>query len=143
MGITAKMKAKFYFRCIRENIEKRKQRSAWDRGVTQYALELVDELEGAVKGGWVDIKDFSSQELVKKHLLNGARDWSEYSWGGCTLIYNEDIAERLCSPSELKKTNNGRWRPNKREEWLDVQARALYQACHIIMKEMKTIDWQI
>nr|DAP26633.1 MAG TPA: hypothetical protein [Bacteriophage sp.] len=61
-------------------------------------------------------------------MLNGAQDWEQYSWGGSALIYDYDIAERLCCPSELKKTRNGERRPNSREEWLDVQARALYQA---------------
>ena len=61
-------------------------------------------------------------------MLNGAQDWEQYSWGGSALIYDGDIAERLCCPSELKKTRNGERRPNSREEWLDVQARALYQA---------------
>lgn len=60
--------------------------------------------------------------------LNGSRDWSEYSWGGSALVYDGDIAAALCTPSELKKTRNGERRPNSREEWLDVQARALYQA---------------
>jgi hypothetical protein len=45
---------------------------------------------------------------------------------------NEDIAERLCTPSELKKTRHGDRKPNSREEWLDVQARALYQASNRI-----------
>lgn len=53
-----------------------------------------------------------------------------YNWGGSSLIYDADIAGRLCCPSELKKTRNGERRPNSREEWLDVQARALYQACN-------------
>ena len=39
----------------------------------------------------------------KKDLLNGASDWNQYSWGGCSLIYNSDIAERVCSPSKLKR----------------------------------------
>ena len=63
-------------------------------------------------------------------MLNGAQNWSEYSWGGSALICNGDIAERLCTPSELKKTRNGERRPNSREEWLDTQARALYKACN-------------
>ena len=61
-------------------------------------------------------------------MLNGAQDWNKYSWGGSSLIYDGDIAERLCTPSELKKTRNGERRPNGREEWLDTQARALHQA---------------
>ena len=43
-------------------------------------------------------------------------------------MYDGDIAAALCTPSELKKTRNGERRPNSREEWLDVQARALHQA---------------
>ena len=60
--------------------------------------------------------------------LNGAQDWEQYSWGGSALVYDGDIAAALCTPSELKKTRNGDRRPNSREEWLDVQARALRQA---------------
>ena len=67
-------------------------------------------------------------------MLNGARDWNAYSWGGSALIYDGDIAERLCTPSELKRTRHGERRPNSREEWLDTQARALYQACNRVSR---------
>ena len=112
-------------------------RSAWDKGVRVYADELLDELLDAIRGGWVDLDDMGSDKLVRKALLNGASDWKEYSWGGCSLIYDQDIAERLCTPSELKKTRHGERRPNGREEWLDVQARALRQACGKIGRGMK------
>lgn len=112
-------------------------RSAWDKGVRVYADELLDELLEAIRGGWVDLDDMGSDKLVRKALLNGASDWKEYSWGGCSLIYDGDIAERLCTPSELKKTRHGERRPNGREEWLDVQARALRQACGRIGRGMK------
>lgn len=121
------------FNKIRAAVEGRTGRSAWDRGVSIYAHELLDELEEAVTSGGFQWEDIGSPLLLKSQLLNGARDWSQYSWGGCSLIYDEDIAERLCTPSELKKTRNGERRPNSREEWLDVQARALYQAsCRVI-----------
>lgn len=103
-------------------------RSAWDKGVTVYADELLDELRDAILGGWVDLEDMASEKLVDRALLNGAANWKEYSWGGCSLIYDGDIAERLCTPSELKKTRHGERRPNSREEWLDTQGRALCQA---------------
>lgn len=103
-------------------------RSAWDKGVTVYADELLDELREAILGGWVDLEDMASDKLVDRALLNGAANWKEYSWGGCSLIYDGDIAERLCTPSELKKTRHGERRPNSREEWLDTQGRALCQA---------------
>ena len=107
-------------------------RSAWSRGVTKYALELLDELFENITNGYFDIEDLDSPKLLRKRLLNGADSWSHYSWGGCALIYDSDIAERLCTPSELKKTKGGERRPNAREEWLDVQARALYQASKVV-----------
>lgn len=96
--------------------------SAWKRGVKAYALELI---EG------VDVEPASVADL-KKELLNGARTWKEYSDGGCALIYDADIAERLCAPSEYRKTRQGERAPNARETWLDVQARALGQAASLI-----------
>ncbi|HZK45919.1 MAG TPA: hypothetical protein VFD34_06795, partial [Clostridia bacterium] len=67
-------------------------------------------------------------------LLNGADNWNQYSYGGSALIYDGDIAERLCSPSEYKRSREGERRPNSREEWLDVQARALNQAANMIIR---------
>lgn len=118
---------------IRNAIEAKKARSAWNKGVHLYAFDLLDELDEAISGGWFDESDSEVPALLKRQLLNGAADWNQYSWGGCSLIYNEDIAERLCTPSELKKTRNGERRPNASEEWLDTQSRALYQASNLIL----------
>ena len=110
---------------IKETLETRKDRSAWDKGVTIYALELLEEYaERAAYEG----RQAANTAEFKEWLKNGASDWDQYSWGGSSLIYNSDIAERLCCPSELKKTRNGERRPNSHEEWLDTQARALRQA---------------
>jgi hypothetical protein len=102
--------------------------SAWNKGVKNYAKWLVWKLEDN------KIESFALVEL-EDLMLNGADNWKQFSWGGCSLIYNEDIAKALCSPSELKKTRNGMRRPNPSEDWLDVQARALYQACEYIKRE--------
>lgn len=110
---------------IRTALEERKDRSAWDEGVTVYALELLEVYEERAE---YEGRDAEDRKEFKEWLKNGADGWEAYSWGGSALIYNRDIAERLCTPSELKKTRNGERRPNSREEWLDVQARALYQA---------------
>lgn len=117
---------------IREALEARKDRSAWNKGVTLYALELLDSLEELTCGGYFDMNDFTKPRALRSALLNGAKDWKEFSWGGCSLIYDTDIAKRLCNPSELKKTHNGERKPNAREEWLDTQARALFQAANLI-----------
>ena len=76
--------------------------------------------------------ELSAVADLKKEVLNGAANWREYSYGGCALIYDADIAERLCSPSEYKRTREGQRAPNSRETWLDVQARALGQAASLI-----------
>lgn len=119
------------FEQIAAELNGKKDRSAWGRGVNVYALELVEELEerAAYEG-----RNPAAGDECREWMLNGARSWSEYSWGGSALIYDCDIAARLCSPSELKRTRNGERRPNSREEWLDVQARALYQAANRVAK---------
>lgn len=125
---------------VYQSIENEKQRSAWDKGVTEYALELVEQLGEQIRDGYFDELDLSDPKKVRAALLNGAETWSQYSWGGSALIYDSDIAERLCCPSELKKTRNGERRPNSREEWLDVQARALYQAANRICRHIRTLE---
>lgn len=113
-----------------EQINNKRSSSAWKRGVAQYTAELMENVNAYGR-------EPESIEDLKSMMLNGARDWSEYSWGGCSLIYDADIAEVLCTPSELKKTNNGERRPNSREEWLDVQARALGQAASRVREAYK------
>jgi hypothetical protein len=111
---------------ITNKLHATKARSAWKMGVKDYALEMVESAE-------VEL----TPENVKSELLNGARDWSQYSHGGCSAIYDADIAERLCTPSELKKKKGGDLQPSKRETWLDVQARALFQAFNLINRFLK------
>lgn len=114
-------------------LENAKPRSAWNRGVQMYAFELLHDLNQAITGGYFSVEDLEDSKKLETQMLNGARNWNDYSYGGCSFIYDSDIADRLCTPSELKKTRGGERRPNSREEWLDVQARALRQAArHII-----------
>jgi hypothetical protein len=110
-----------YNQALLARIESRKAHGAWSKGVKQYALELV-EAAGAEL-----IRD-----NLKSALLNGAENWKAYSYGGCSLVYDEDIAGRLCSPSEYKRKRGGAAQPSPRETWLDCQARALSQAASLI-----------
>lgn len=120
-------------------IENEKTRSAWDRGVVAYAMDLLNDLDESIRGGYFDEENLYSPSMLNEAMLNGARTWCQYSYGGCSLIYNEDIAERVCCPSELKKTRYGERRPNSREDWLDVQARALYQAAAMIKRHARQL----
>lgn len=111
-------------------LDKLDNRSAWDKGVNTYALELIESL--AERAEYEGRNPVNALEL-SEWLLNGARDWKEYSYGGGSLIYNKHIAERLCNATELKKTRDGERQPNNNESWLDVQARALYQASTLVL----------
>jgi hypothetical protein len=104
---------------IKSAIEATSPRSAWAKSVKSYALELLDSLDG---------------EYRAVALLNGAENWKAYSFGGCSLIYDAEIAERVCSPSELKRKRGGELAPNAMESWLDCQARALSQAARLISR---------
>ena len=112
---------------IKKALENRNDRSAWDKGVTLYAFELLDEYEERAE---YEKRNAESRKEFKEWLLNGVDNWNVYSLGGSSLIYDGDIAERLCTPSELKRCRDGERRPNRSEEWLDTQARALSQAAH-------------
>lgn len=104
-------------------------RSAWSVGVQQYAMDLLNDLDERMeyeKRTPVDVDE------LEKWMLNGAANWKQYSWGGDSLVCDSEIAGRLCTPSELKKTRNGERKPNRDEEWLDTQARALFQASNLI-----------
>lgn len=117
-------------------LEDRKDRSAWSKGVTVYALELVEELQDRAA---YERRNPEPGKECREWMLNGAQDWNQYSWGGSSLIYDGDIAERLCTPSELKKTRHGERRPNSQEEWLDTQARALHQAASRVLRLYRSI----
>lgn len=106
---------------IRKAIKERKARSAWNRGVKEYMQEFLDHMK--------DYRKLDENDEVRKvtitELLNGARDWEQYSYGGCSLVYNGDICERLCPPSVIRRKNEGELPPNSMETWLDVQSCAL------------------
>lgn len=120
-------------RTVSARLRSRNDRTAWEKGVTKYAVNLVDWAINELDSFTGAVSDHVEFDYF---LLNGAQSWTEFSWGGSALIYDSDIAETLCTPSELKKTRHGERRPNSREEWLDVQARALSQAASRINAEI-------
>lgn len=109
--------------------QQKSARSQWLKGVYEYALELLEQFSSdSCKSKLENLLETKNCSELKTLLLNGAESWSEYSWGGCSLIYDGDICERLATPSEQKRCDYGRLNPNKQEQWLDTQARALFQA---------------
>ena len=110
-----------------KNLKAVKCRSAWNKGVKKYAYMLLDNVFS-----YSDYKSITSFKSLHKALLNGKKNWHQFSCGGYALICDGDIAKTLCSPSELKKCKNGMLGPNKKEQWLDTQVRALFQAENLI-----------
>ena len=119
---------------IRTELRALRPVSAWNKGVKLYALDLVDELAEAIESGYFVEENLSDPKLLKRQMLKGAETWLEYAEGGCGLTYDADIAERLCTPSELRRNRSGELPPNSRETWLQVEARALFQAERLIKR---------
>lgn len=131
--------SKQYFEEIRKELDSMDHRSAWNRGVNEYAHGFVDDLGEFMDYGDITLSDLRNPNRLEKILLNGADNWHHYSWAGCSLCYDGQIAERLATPSELKRSHNGNLQPNSREHWLDVQARALYQAFLRVKKAVSVV----
>ena len=109
----------------------RTERSYWSRGVASlirdYAEKVLQEHDGEIT---------SARDFYK--LWNcGADSLRDAAYGGSFDIWNYDIAKRLCTPSDLKKSNEGMRSPNKHENWLDVETRAMYQAMYKSLAIMK------
>lgn len=95
--------------------------SAWDKGVKDFAVDMFESLVEDSKRVWI-------QNITEVDLLNGAKDWKQYSWGGCALIYNDDIRKALCPEDTGEEKRNSDGKP-----WLDVQAEALEKAAHLVL----------
>nr|DAH29560.1 MAG TPA: hypothetical protein [Caudoviricetes sp.] len=108
---------------------KEKPRSAWARGVNNIAMDIANDIVVEADGN--DAPHFYSVDDFSKHFYGVSL--REAVDGGSFLIYDTDIAENFCTPSELKRTKNGEYNPNRSETWLDVMYRGAYQAIrHII-----------
>lgn len=102
-----------------ENMKKLFARSAWDKGVYDYAFDILEPLGDELENVKADT------------LMNGVNTWTAYSYGGCALICDDDIAKRMCTPSEYKKYLNAglNSKLSDSDYWLgNVQTRALFQA---------------
>lgn len=94
-------------------------KSAWDKGVYEYAFDILDPLDDEL------------ENVDAETLMNGANSWLQYSRGGCALVWQGDIAKRMCTPSEYKKYLNAGEKSKLSDSgyWIDnVQCRALFQA---------------
>lgn len=111
-------------------------RSAWDKGVKTYAVELLEKLQEQAEGNYITLDDLYSVNMLNKAMLNGAENWVHYSEGGNAIIWDEEIMQRLCNASEFKKYQNGKL--NTRETPHQIQGRALFQAANLVKSYIKS-----
>lgn len=114
---------------LTKKLEELKIRSAWMRGVVTVAHMIIEKIE---------IKEIKAEE-IEKIAKDGADSLKQAVYGGCYLIYNQEIAETFCNKTELKITKNGARDPNAKEIWLDVQHRGLTQAVRLLEEILKEV----
>jgi len=113
-----------------QEAEESVKRSAWNRGVVKTAIEMVG---GQIEYLGSDFEVECDRKSFEKQFLNGAANWAEYSESGSALIYDEDIVERYSPASFINKWKGKDTAPSG-ETWLQVQARALWQAFDLIFR---------
>lgn len=124
---------------LNEKICAENPRSCWEKGVKSYAIEILENLtvDNCHIGENTVFESVKLSDLLNHVDAENLGIWktcNAVSWGGNFEIYDTEIARRLCTPSELKKTRNGEKAPNSKEQWLDVQTRAIFQAVNMIYR---------
>lgn len=114
-----------------KSINQIKSRSTWNKAVKIDALDFIEKLQEANEYSPIDPAVLCDRKKIETILLNGAENWEQYSWGGCALIYDDDIRAYYLTPSEQKKYKGNIIAGC---HVLDMQARALYQAANIVCR---------
>lgn len=106
--------------------EQEKARGTYQKAIYQYAFELVDNIADNYITTAEELEHLESIANLKERALNGATNWNQYSWGGCSLCYNFDILNRLFCKFIAKKYENAD--SVRGRHLLDYQASALARA---------------
>lgn len=108
------------------NEEQKHTRGTYQKALYSYALELCDNIADNYITTAEELEHLESITNLKERALNGAENWNQYSWGGCSLCYNYDILSRLFCKSIVKKYENAD--SVRGRHLLDWQASALAKA---------------
>ena len=106
--------------------EEKKARGTYQKALYKYAFELVDNIADNYRTTADELEHLENITNLKERALNGAENWTQYSWGGCSLCYNYDILKRLFCKSIVKKYENAD--SVRGHHLLDWQAAALSRA---------------
>lgn len=120
--------------------------SPWQEAVQDYAQELLKNVSNELE--WYR----SENKPTEVDLISACFNTSVFSnesdfdvaircsEGGCFLIYDEGIARKLCTSDEFERLHyykDGSLKnPNPRENWLQCQGRALFQAFRMLKENL-------
>lgn len=112
------------------------RRGRWNQAVAFYANFLWDSY---VRMCW-KAKNTGQPipELTPVTLLQGKRSWAEYSQDGYALTEGADIAKQVFTPKKFAKWESGRKVTD--EPLVDIQTRALVDACKLVMSAKRYAD---
>lgn len=110
----AKGDKKFMKRLIRNILNEMDDthgRSTWASVVRRYAVDILSRY---IDCRGLNIWDEAERigKITEEDLLNGAKDWRQYSRDGHSLIYNKDICHRCCSWENWEQLQDGKLPPN-------------------------------
>ena len=86
-----------------------------------YAFELLEQV--AEKNDLQNVQSFTD---FQTKCLAGAPDWNRFSYGGCSLVSEYEIAKRFLPNLVGDKTPKP---PHAAADWMEVQAKVLPMAC--------------
>lgn len=98
-----------------------RKRGQWNKATAYYADLLLDSYIEICK--WYADRNEVIPALSLDIVLSGTSGWRQYSYGGCALVYDGDIAKVVFTPAQFAKWEQGR--KVTAEPLLDIQARAL------------------
>lgn len=103
---------------------------------TFYAYFLLDSYIDICK--WCADQNEAIPDLSLDLVLNGASGWHQYSYGGCALVYDGDIAKVVFTAVQFTKWQQGRKVTD--EPMLDIQARALAAGWRVLKSAQRYAD---
>lgn len=84
-------------------IEQSKVRSPFDKGVYDYAFEILNNIEYHPRTSMRDLHHLQRIRDIEMRALNGCRSWHDYSFWNRSLTDHKAIIARLIPSSELIK----------------------------------------
>lgn len=113
-----------------------RKRGQWNKATACYADLLLDSYIEICK--WYADQNEAIPALSLDIVLNGASGWHQYSYYGCALVYDSDIAKVVFTPAQFAKWKQGR--KVTAEPLLDIQARALAAGWGVLKSAQRYAD---